>query len=157
LLATEALIDSNLVVGGLKMVSQRQRPPIDNSSGEFFDGGHSFPSGHAANAWSVATVIACEYGQNRPLVRFGAYTLATVVSISRFTGRNHFLSDVLIGSAIGYGIGRYVYHQHHDASLDSPEQQKKKNKLLRSKLFPRIAPRFDPRFRVYGATVGWDL
>src|SRR6185503_5135005 len=90
LLGAGALIHSSLVVRGLKIASQRQRPPVDDSSGEFFDGGSSFPSGHAVNAWSVATVIAQEYGQHRPLVQIGLYGAATAVSLSRFTGRNHF-------------------------------------------------------------------
>ena len=139
LLGAEALIDSGILVEALKTVSQRQRPPTDHSSGEFFDGGSSFPSGHAITAWSLATVIAHEYGQHRPLVRFGVYGLATAVSLSRYTGRNHFLSDVLVGSAMGYGIGRYVYRQHHDPSLDSPNQEQTSG-LERSRLFPRIAP-----------------
>src|ERR1700720_4770124 len=60
-LGPEALIDSAIVVNALKTVSQRQRPPVDHTSGEFFDGGSSFPSGHAISAWSLATVIASEY------------------------------------------------------------------------------------------------
>jgi membrane-associated phospholipid phosphatase len=154
-LAAEALLNSSIVVGALKLASQRQRPPTDNSSGEFFDGGTSFPSGHAIDAWSVATVIAEEYGHHRPLVRFGVYGLATAVSISRYTGRNHFLSDVLVGSAMGYGIGRYVYHKHHDQALDSSNG--KQSSLLHSRLFPSIEPLYSAHARVYGARMAWDF
>ncbi len=153
-LAAEALLNSSIVVGALKLASQRQRPPTDDSSGEFFDGGSSFPSGHAIDAWSVAAVIGEEYGQHRPLVRFGVYGLAAAVSISRYTGRNHFLSDVLIGSAMGYGIGRYVYHKHHDQALDSPNG-KQTSSLLHSRLFPSIEPLYSARARVYGARMAW--
>lgn len=156
LLGAEALIDSGIVVQVLKTASQRQRPPVDNSSGEFFDGGSSFPSGHAIASWALATVVAEEYGQHRPLVRFGAYGLATAISISRFTGRNHFLSDVLIGSAMGYGIGRYVYHQHHDSALDSSAKTKI-SRLTQSSLFPRIDPVYNPRARLYGAGLHWNF
>jgi membrane-associated phospholipid phosphatase len=156
LLGAEALIDSAIVVQALKVASQRQRPPVDNSSGEFFDGGSSFPSGHAISAWSLATVIAQEYGHKRPLVQIGAYGAATVVSLSRYTGRNHFLSDVLVGSALGYGIGRYVYHKHHDSTLDALNG-KQPNELVRSKLFPRIAPIYSPRAHVYGAMLAWNF
>ena len=156
-LATEALIDSGIIVTALKSVSQRQRPPVDHSSGEFFDGGNSFPSGHAISAWSLATVIAQEYGHHRPLVQIGAYGLATAVSLSRYTGRNHFLSDVLVGSAMGYGIGRYVYHKHHDPALGALNEEHKSNELMSSKLFPRIAPLYYPRARVYGATLAWSF
>jgi len=155
LLGAEALIDSNLVSRALKTVSQRQRPPVDNSSGEFFDGGSSFPSGHAVNAWSLATVIAQEYGRHRPLVRVGVYGVAAAISFSRYTGRNHFLSDALVGSALGYGIGRYVYHKHHDTALDAGME--KPNIAKRSNLFPRIVPLYYPRAHVYGGMLSWSF
>jgi hypothetical protein len=129
---------------------------VDNSSGEFFDGGSSFPSGHAISAWSVATVIAEEYGPRHPAVRYGAYALATAVGISRYTGRKHFLSDVLAGSAMGYGIGRYVYHQHHDPALDA-ENGKQTSRLIKSKFFPSIAPAYSRQARSYGATLAWSF
>ena len=156
LLGAEALIDSSIVVTGLKTASQRQRPPADDTSGEFFDGGSSFPSGHAISTWSLATVIAQEYGHHRPLVQVGAYGLATAVSLSRYTGRNHFLSDVLVGSAMGYGIGRYVYHKHHDLTLDA-ENERHKTDLTRSKFFPRILPLFQSRTHLYGGMLAWNL
>ena len=155
-LAAEALLNSAIVGQALKTVSQRQRPPQDNSSGEFFDGGSSFPSGHALSAWSLATVVAQEYGQHRPLLRVGLYGLAAAVSISRYTGRNHFLSDALLGSAMGYGIGRYVFRQHHDQTLDAPSG-KQTSRLLHSRLFPSVGPVYNARARVYGARVAWEF
>jgi len=156
LLGAEALIDSSILVSVLKSVSQRQRPPTDHTSGEFFDGGSSFPSGHAISAWSLATVIDQEYGNHRPLVKVGVYGLATAVSLSRFTGRSHFLSDVLIGSAMGYGIGRYVYRKHHDPSLDALNE-KQDHDLVRSKFFPRVTPLYNPRAHAYGGMLAWNF
>jgi membrane-associated phospholipid phosphatase len=156
LLGAEALIDSGILVTALKTASQRQRPPVDNSSGEFFDGGSSFPSGHAISAWSLATVIAQEYGHHRPLVQIGAYGLASAVSFSRYTGRNHFLSDVLVGSAMGYGIGRYVYHKRHNSELDALNQNEHPD-LARSRLFPRITPLYYPRAHIYGGALAWNF
>jgi membrane-associated phospholipid phosphatase len=156
LLSMEALIDSGVVTSVLKTVSQRPRPTIDDASGEFFDRGGSFPSGHSASAWSVATVVASEYGRHRPLVRFAAYGLATAVSMSRYTGQNHFLSDVLVGSAIGYGIGRYVYRTNHDSALDGVNNQKK-NGQLKSKLIPFTYPIYSGAERSYGLALRWSL
>ncbi|MDT4968490.1 MAG: hypothetical protein QOJ64_3227 [Acidobacteriota bacterium] len=156
LLGGEALIDSGIVVSVLKGVSQRPRPPLDDASGEFFDGGQSFPSGHAASVWSLATVVAYEYGNHRPLVRFGAYGLATAVSLSRFTGQNHFLSDVLVGSAIGYGIGRYVYRKHHDPDLDASESDAR-GKSSRSKLMPFTSPVYSRASQSYGLALAWSF
>lgn len=156
LLGAEALINSEIVARGLKTASQRQRIPKDDSSGEFFDGGDSFPSGHAINVWSLATVVAKEYGQHRRLVQVGAYGIATAVSVSRFTGRKHFLSDVLVGSALGYGIGNYVYRKRHDPTLDG-QNEKQNNTVARSKWFPSIVPLCSPRAHVYGGTLSWNF
>lgn len=111
LLGVEALIHSSIVVSGLKLVTNRERPTTAQGQGRFWTGGKSFPSGHAIHVWSFATVLAYEY-PNQPLVRYGAYGLATAVGLSRFTGRYHFPSDVLVGSALGYLIGRYVVRHH---------------------------------------------
>jgi membrane-associated phospholipid phosphatase len=154
LLGAEALTDAVIVYTVLKNVTQRQRPDHDEGQGEFFDGGHSFPSGHATSAWALATVIANEYRSKRA-VQISVYGLATAVSISRYTGRNHFLSDVLVGSAIGYGIGSYVYRTHHDRSLDQPDGQ-----IIQpatSKLFPLITPRYNRSGRAYGMELKWSF
>ncbi len=154
LLAAEALIDSGIVAQALKFTTQRPRPNNDDGRGRFFTGGNSFPSGHATSVWSVATVIAYEY-QDRPLVRYGAFAAATAVSLSRYSGRNHFLSDVLIGSAIGFGIGRFVYRARH---IDSSKTGAGNNLPTKtSKLIPMIAPVYDRRTRTYGGTLAWNF
>ena len=152
ILGAEALIDSGIVVTALKEITQRSRPRAGVSRGDFFDGGSSFPSGHSIEAWSMATVIASEYHDHRA-IQFAAYGLATTVSIARFTGRNHFLSDILVGSAMGYGIGRYVYHAHHvkPASAGGDEEE------ARSKRMPAIEPLFNRGARQYGLALSWNF
>src|SRR2546428_9440056 len=152
LLSGEALIDGGVVAFVIKHATQRRRSRAQEP-GDFFEGGPSFPSGHTTAAWSLATVVANEYRHNR-LVQVSAYELATAASMARFTGRNHFLSDVLVGSAIGYGIGRYVYRAHHDPSLSERSSQKTPPK--QSKLLPLIAPQYDRRARCYGVTLQWE-
>lgn len=154
-LAAEAFIDSGIVTQTLKFAAQRPRPLDKGGSGGFFDGGNSFPSGHSSSIWSLAAVIDGEYGKHRPLVRVAVYGLAAAVSLSRYAGRNHFLSDVLVGSAIGYGVGHFVYLRHHDANLDSPDGTKKTTKM--EKYFPRIAPQYNLRRRAYAATLAWNF
>ncbi len=153
LLGGEALIDGGIVAFAIKHATQRRRPRAPEP-GDFFEGGLSFPSGHTTAAWSLATVVANEYRDKR-LVQISAYGLATAASMARFTGRNHFLSDVLVGSAIGYGIGRYVYRTHHDPSLSNQASQKTPAKQW--KLLPLIAPQYDRRARYYGVTLHWDF
>ena len=155
ILAAEALIDTGIVTQTLKFAAQRPRPLATDGSGRFFTGGNSFPSGHSSSIWSLAAVIDGEYGKRHKLVRYGVYGLAAAVGVSRFTGRNHFLSDVLVGSAIGYGIGHFVYLRHHDASLDLPDSTKKTTKM--EKYFPLISPQYDARKRIYGANLTWNF
>jgi membrane-associated phospholipid phosphatase len=163
LLGGEALIDSAIVFTALKTISQRPRPPVDGAHGEFFDGGHSFPSGHATSAWALATVIANEY-HDRRAVQIGAYGLAAAVSVSRYTGRNHFLSDIFVGGAIGYGIGRYVYKTHHDPALDASgadggreDTAETGRASARSKLVPFVAPSFGRAQHEYGLALSWSF
>src|SRR5437660_4139624 len=153
LLGGEALIDGGIVAFAIKHVTQRRRPRAPEP-GDFFEGGLSFPSGHTTAAWSLATVVANEYRHNR-LVQVSAYGLAAAASMARFTGRNHFLSDVLVGSAIGYGIGRYVYRTHHDPALESTSQATPRapSKLL----IPFAAPCVSPAARTYGLALAWNF
>src|SRR5215471_13362184 len=64
LLGAEALIDSGIVVTVVKAATQRRRPMQEKHS-DFFDGGSSFPSGHAITAWTMATVVASEYNDRK--------------------------------------------------------------------------------------------
>ena len=110
ILGGEAVLDSIGVNEVLKIVAQRERPTVDNARGKFFQTSvgfnSSFPSNHAIIAWSSAAVIASEY--KGPLTQITAYGLATGVSLTRILARQHFPSDVLVGSAVGWLIGRYV-------------------------------------------------
>ena len=114
ILGGEAMVDSLAVDEVLKVVSLRERPAVDDARGKFFQTSvgfdSSFPSTHCIIAWSSAAVIASEY--NGPLTRIAAYGLATGLSAARVIGRQHFPSDVLVGSAVGWMIGRYVVHRH---------------------------------------------
>jgi hypothetical protein len=115
-LGGEAAVNSVIVGEAMKLVFQRPRPNAANA-GSFGAGGASFPSEHALSAWSIATVIAHEYPG--PLTKLLAYGAATGISLSRVAARQHFPSDVVVGSALGYLIGRYVYRVHHDPELPS--------------------------------------
>jgi Capsule assembly protein Wzi/PAP2 superfamily len=114
-LSGESAIDSLILVEAAKYASRRERPYQGNGSGPFLHGGTSFPSEHSAAAWAIASTVAHEYPS--PFMKFLAYGAATVVSASRITAKQHFPSDVLIGSAIGYLTSQYVFKQHHNPEL----------------------------------------
>jgi membrane-associated phospholipid phosphatase len=154
LLAGEAYLDSGILVGVVKLATQRPRPNLDSGSGRFFAGGMSFPSGHSSSAWSVATVIAYEY-RKRKIIQIGAYAAATAVALARYSGRYHFMSEILMGSAVGFYTGRFVYHTRHvpltAPTVDEPPRQQT------TKLMPMVVPFFDGRSRTYGARASWTF
>src|SRR2546421_277090 len=71
-------------------------------------------------------------------------------------GRNHYLSDVLVGSALGYGIGRYVYHTHHRKSSDAGGNEEEES-FSRSKKLPAIEPLYNRRAHDYGVGLTWSF
>ncbi len=115
MLSGEAALNATGVAYLFKEIAQRQRPYQGNEHGDFFAGGSSFPAEHAAIAWSIASVWAHEYPGW--LSQLAAYGLASTVTITRVTARQHFPSDAIIGSALGWYFGRQVYRAHHDPEL----------------------------------------
>lgn len=117
ILAGEAYADAAIVDLAVKAITRRKRPtdvpPGGSFDNTFFNGGKSpfkgssFPSGHAAGAFSVATVVASRYHNHRwvPWVMYG---MATAISFSRVTSSAHFPSDVFLGAALGYTVTRYA-------------------------------------------------
>jgi hypothetical protein len=138
-LGGEALLDSLIVVEVLKTAAGRNRPDTPTNPGHFFKGGDSFPSGHAIESWALASVIAHEYGHGSKVVPVVVYSLAGVVSAARFTAQRHFASDIVVGGAMGWFLGRYVYQTHMDHAI---------HRHLAAR--PRITPELDPSQRLYG-------
>ncbi len=134
-LAGEAAVNSVIVAEAMKTAFRRARPNQANA-GSFGAGGASFPAEHALAAWSMATVIAQEYPG--PLTKLLAYGAATGIGLSRVAARQHFPSDVVVGSALGYLVGRYEYRSHHDPELPGA------GKSVSEKSFDEKAP---PRAR----------
>lgn len=146
MLALESLADAGLVVEALKLATNRQRPYVPPGTGKFwpddtdiYSFSSSFPSGHAAASFAVARVIV-EETPGHPWAHVLLYGLATGVAIARVTGENHFPSDALVGSVVGYSIGGYVYHHH--SAFYTP-----KTKSL------RIEPLYNPATASYGVTL----
>ncbi len=153
ILMGEALINAQIVTTALKGITQRPRPLTVAPDDDFFDGGNSFPSGHATSAWAMAAVVASEY-HDRKAVQITAYALASAVSLSRYTGRVHFLSDVFVGSAIGYGIGRFVYRRHHRVAGNDHGGQLRSDSM-QSAWIPYISPIYSGSDRAYGVALTW--
>jgi membrane-associated phospholipid phosphatase len=98
---------SGFITGILKVLCGRPRPDTKERFGSEFaflrglwsDSTQSFPSGHAA----VAFAFASAYTGN-PELKFMFYSLAVITTISRVYHKRHWISDVIVGSIIGYSI-----------------------------------------------------
>jgi len=95
------------ITQGLKVAAGRLRP----------DGGRfSLPSGHASSSFATATVLQRRFGWK---IGAPAYAMATYVAASRLQENKHYLSDVILGAAIGIVSGRSVTvgHGQHTFAL----------------------------------------
>ena len=110
ILAGEAAIGVLADTEVFKYAAGRERPFTGSGTGRFFVGGDSFPSEHSSVSWAIASVIAHEYPGW--LTQVLAYGTAGGVSAARWAGHKHFASDVIIGAALGWYMGRQVYRAH---------------------------------------------
>jgi membrane-associated phospholipid phosphatase len=153
LLATQALITSGAWVQLIKHLTGREDPSASyiyskKAGGEWwgpfaqydqdlpvyksvtsFD---AFPSGHAAAAFSIATVFASQYN-NIKAIPILSYSMATLVGISRLTEHAHWASDVFVGGLIGYLCGKQVVARfnkiHQNPSNPMSSNSKNKTEL----------------------------
>lgn len=67
----------------------------------------SFPSGHTATVFAVATVVAKGYPET-PWVGYMSYSLAGLAGLSRIYDGKHWSSDVYFGALLGWYIGHVI-------------------------------------------------
>ena len=117
-LELETLVNTFLIYVPMQFIAGRQRPGEGNGHGDFLQHhamNTSFPGGHAMFAWSMATVAAHEY--HKPWQQALFYTAALTVTAGRFLGRDHWASDMFVGTALGIGIGTHIFYSHCDPEL----------------------------------------
>jgi membrane-associated phospholipid phosphatase len=96
------------ISSGLKYTVGRHRPDIAGTNIEFrpFSGSNSFPSGHSAAAFAIATAIADQTRDGwSDYVLYGA---ATVTALARINDNRHWTSDVLVGGLIGHFSAKFI-------------------------------------------------
>ncbi len=109
-----SIIAAGIITPSLKYAFGRRRPHKSHDTYRFspFSGDDSFPSGHATQAFAVASVVAEHY--DSPIIKIGAYGLAATVAYARMEQNKHWASDVLAGALIGTFVGREIVHFNHD-------------------------------------------
>lgn len=96
---------------GLKYVVGRARPSAEQGFTSFTplsksNGNTSWPSMHSTVMWAAVTPYAKAY--DAPWL----YGVAAVTNAARVAGRNHWLSDTVAGSLLGYAIGDFMWQSH---------------------------------------------
>jgi len=100
-----AILVLAIFIGLSKFTFRRKRPEGDWGQIYRKTDPHSFPSGHAARA-TLLLVLA--FGLGPAWLGLLVLVWAIVVSISRIVMGMHFVSDVIVGSFIGFSAGLLV-------------------------------------------------
>lgn len=123
IISVGAQFAAQMVVEVMKEVSGRQRPREGAGPYSFnIDGGKSFISGHAAGAFSLATLLTEIYGDDYKFVPYIAYGVAAITAWSRMHDEGHWGSDVILGAVAGHIITRIVYRLYRGGPV--PEDQR---------------------------------
>jgi membrane-associated phospholipid phosphatase len=105
----QAMLAVALVSRVGKLAFREERPQSDPNQKVFFSSNvlqaASMPSGHAMSAFATAAVLGSEYPRAAPVF----YLLASWVALARVQEGTHWVSDVLVGSALGLLIGLESY------------------------------------------------
>lgn len=85
----------------LKAVVREERPDHTDS--------RSFPSGHAAMAFSAARSIDKKFRKESIWIPIAGYAAATAVGIERVASKRHHWYDVMAGAAVGFGSAELTW------------------------------------------------
>lgn len=99
---TQSFVTTSVITGLAKFIVGRARPYVNIGALAFSPFSiskpfQSFPSGHASLSWAVFTPIAQNFG-------FHWYFIPVIFSVQRLWSDEHWLSDVIFGSVLGWHI-----------------------------------------------------
>lgn len=97
-----SIIVTDFITAKLKKLTKKTRP----------NGGkvaHSFPSAHSSLAFTNATVLYEEFVDTSPAFAYTGYGFAVATGSLRLMNNAHWLSDVMVGAAIGIVVTKVVY------------------------------------------------
>lgn len=97
---SQAVLVNGVYTTILKFAVQRERPDKSDH--------RSFPSGHASNAFAMASTFAKHYKK----LSIPLYGFATYVAVSRMAASKHYFSDIVAGSGLGLVIGTSVVRRN---------------------------------------------
>jgi hypothetical protein len=122
----ESVLYATVVTQILKMTIGRNRPFANRGSKDIHglswtNERWSFPSGHSTIAFATSTALATRL--KNPVSTVGLVLLALMTNFNRIYDDKHWLSDTVLGSAIGITIGLAVGKQIDDDLAPRPSSQ----------------------------------
>ena len=127
LLSLEGFLFSAGLATGSKILFARDRPVYSSPGSAYhfngplndFPSDGSFISRHTSVAFTLATILSKGYGREKKWVPFVAYSMASLVALSRSYQQEHWASDVLGGAILGYVTGRFVFDLNYNRIRES--------------------------------------
>ena len=113
-----ALAGAGTQIGKFALGRPRPSQSLDADGYDPFSGQVSFPSGHTAMAFALATSLADDI--HRPWATVGLYGMATAVGWSRINDNKHWLSDVAAGAIVGITSAKLASGQWRIFGLRAP-------------------------------------
>lgn len=117
LVALQSAVVAGAFTEALKHLTHRHRPSSAGLDSSIWDGPSlskhnlSFPSGHAAHSFAIATVLANQYRDTK-IVPVVAYSLALTCSASRINDNQHWATDVIAGALIGHLVAKAIFKSY---------------------------------------------
>ena len=110
--SVDAMAISSLGATAMKYTFQRERPSQTSDPNRFFKGSHaqSFPSGEVTAISAAVTPFMVAYGHDHPAV-YALALLPAYDAVARMKVHGHWQSDVLVGAALGTGVGLWAAHR----------------------------------------------
>lgn len=162
-LAVEAFAVAQVYHLGIKALTGREGPKDAVTPGETtgegrYSGPSAFarlfpagtPSGHVATMYAILSVVMHYF--NTPAVWIGLNTFALLFSVTIIADNYHWASDVILGAALGFCVGRWVVH-HRSTKFRNDEGGLPRRVLATLANHAALAPMIMPNGGVGAAVV----
>lgn len=118
LIQMQVIVYGSLVIQALKYILGRYRLKSFFETGDygfsfmnsFGYSNSSFPSGHSSIIFIFVTTVMLLFPIKSKKIRISVYLFASVVAFSRIMVNAHYMSDVIVGSCLGYILSVYAFN-----------------------------------------------
>jgi membrane-associated phospholipid phosphatase len=110
---TNVLI-SSLITGSITYISKESFGSLRPDKSAY----NSYPSGHSALAFNLATIQFLEYKDNNIIYASSGYLFAIMTALMRVGNNRHWSGDILTGAGLGIGVAIIVNYWNPLSGFD---------------------------------------